>query len=132
MSFRLTLSSFPAGHVAHGKSQTVKAISGVHTVRFKNELERNITIKLGYANAKVRPLDPAPPSTTHTVTDRLARDTDLQVREPELRAARKLPLVLVGQGGPPAVRGSRLRRHDEALAVRPSTSSRPLSVAGRD
>merc|ERR1711936_1355651 len=26
---------------------------GVHTVRFKNELERNITIKLGYANAKI-------------------------------------------------------------------------------
>ena len=41
------------GHVAHGKSTIVKAISGVHTVRFKNELERNITIKLGYANAKV-------------------------------------------------------------------------------
>jgi len=40
--------------VAHGKSTVVKAISGVHTVRFKNELERNITIKLGYANAKVR------------------------------------------------------------------------------
>ena len=31
----------------------VKALSGVHTVRFKNELERNITIKLGYANAKI-------------------------------------------------------------------------------
>jgi translation initiation factor 2 subunit 3 len=31
----------------------VKAISGVQTVRFKNELERNITIKLGYANAKI-------------------------------------------------------------------------------
>ena len=27
--------------------------SGVQTVRFKNELERNITIKLGYANAKI-------------------------------------------------------------------------------
>lgn len=38
------------GHVAHGKSTVVKAISGVQTVRFKNELERNITIKLGYAN----------------------------------------------------------------------------------
>jgi ABC-type polysaccharide/polyol phosphate transport system ATPase subunit len=37
------------GHVAHGKSTVVKAISGVHTVRFKNELERNITIKLGMA-----------------------------------------------------------------------------------
>jgi translation initiation factor 2 gamma subunit (eIF-2gamma) len=47
---------FPAGtigHVAHGKSTLVKSISGVQTVRFKNELERNITIKLGYANAKV-------------------------------------------------------------------------------
>ena len=41
------------GHVAHGKSTVVKAISGVHTVRFKNEVERNITIKLGYANAKI-------------------------------------------------------------------------------
>lgn len=41
------------GHVAHGKSTVVKAISGVQTVRFKNELERNITIRLGYANAKI-------------------------------------------------------------------------------
>lgn len=41
------------GHVAHGKSTVVRAISGVQTVRFKNELERNITIKLGYANAKI-------------------------------------------------------------------------------
>ncbi len=39
--------------MAHGKSTVVKAISGVNTVRTKPELERNITIKLGYANAKV-------------------------------------------------------------------------------
>lgn len=45
------------GHVAHGKSTVVKAISGVQTVRFKNELERNITIKLGYANAKIYKLN---------------------------------------------------------------------------
>lgn len=41
------------GHVAHGKSTVVRAISGVQTVRFRNEMKRNITIKLGYANAKV-------------------------------------------------------------------------------
>eukprot|EP00917_Polyrhabdina_sp_WS-2016_P013046 GHVP01028718.1.p1 GENE.GHVP01028718.1~~GHVP01028718.1.p1 ORF type:complete len:469 (-),score=78.36 GHVP01028718.1:14-1420(-) len=41
------------GHVAHGKSTVVKAVSGVHTVRFKKEIQRNITIKLGYANAKI-------------------------------------------------------------------------------
>ncbi|KAK0748130.1 elongation factor Tu GTP binding domain-containing protein [Apiosordaria backusii] len=45
------------GHVAHGKSTVVKAISGVQTVRFKNELVRNITIKLGYANAKIYKCD---------------------------------------------------------------------------
>lgn len=31
----------------------------LQTVRFKNELERNITIKLGYANAKVYQCDSA-------------------------------------------------------------------------
>ena len=31
-----------------GKSTVVKGVSGVMTVRFKNELQRNITIKLGY------------------------------------------------------------------------------------
>mmetsp|Transcript_39347 Transcript_39347/g.77065 ORF Transcript_39347/g.77065 Transcript_39347/m.77065 type:complete len:435 (-) Transcript_39347:1264-2568(-) len=41
------------GHVAHGKSTLVRALTGVQTVRFKNELERNITIKLGYANSKI-------------------------------------------------------------------------------
>lgn len=41
------------GHVAHGKSTVVRAITGIQTVRFKDELERNITIKLGYANAKL-------------------------------------------------------------------------------
>jgi translation initiation factor 2 subunit 3 len=54
-----TLTQGTIGHVAHGKSTVVKAISGVQTVRFKNELERNITIKLGYANAKIyRAADP--------------------------------------------------------------------------
>ncbi|KAL8287395.1 hypothetical protein RQP46_003253 [Phenoliferia psychrophenolica] len=53
ISKQATINIGTIGHVAHGKSQTVKAISGVQTVRFKNELERNITIKLGYANAKI-------------------------------------------------------------------------------
>ena len=48
--------------MAHGKSTVVKALSGVQTVRFKNELERNITIKLGYANAKIyKCMDPECP-----------------------------------------------------------------------
>lgn len=53
ISKQATINIGTIGHVAHGKSSTVRAISGVQTVRFKNELERNITIKLGYANAKI-------------------------------------------------------------------------------
>jgi len=53
ISRQATINVGTIGHVAHGKSTVVKAISGVQTVRFKTELERNITIKLGYANAKI-------------------------------------------------------------------------------
>jgi len=60
ISRQATINIGTIGHVAHGKSTVVKAISGVQTVRFKNELERNITIKLGYANAKIYKGDPLP------------------------------------------------------------------------
>ena len=53
ISQQATINIGTIGHVAHGKSTLVKAVSGVKTVRFKSELERNITIKLGYANAKI-------------------------------------------------------------------------------
>jgi translation initiation factor 2 subunit 3 len=59
ISRQATINIGTIGHVAHGKSTVVKAISGVQTVRFKNELERNITIKLGYANAKIYKCDNA-------------------------------------------------------------------------
>ncbi|KAG5651314.1 hypothetical protein H0H81_009115 [Sphagnurus paluster] len=54
ISKQATINLGTIGHVAHGKSTVVKAISGVMTVRFKNELVRNITIKLGSINAKAK------------------------------------------------------------------------------
>jgi translation initiation factor 2 gamma subunit (eIF-2gamma) len=75
------------GHVAHGKSQTVKAISGVHTVRFRNELERNITIKLGYANAKVRHL---PIKVAGSVSDTLILDLRFTNARTQSASARDL------------------------------------------
>ena len=57
ISRQATINIGTIGHVAHGKSTLVKAISGVQTVKFKNELVRNITIKLGYANAKIYKAD---------------------------------------------------------------------------
>lgn len=48
-----TLNIITLGHVAHGKSTLVRDITGVRTQKHKSELERNITIFLGYANAKI-------------------------------------------------------------------------------
>lgn len=53
ISRQATINIGTIGHVAHGKSTIVKSLSGVQTIRFRNEKERNITIKLGYANAKI-------------------------------------------------------------------------------
>lgn len=53
ISRQATINIGTIGHVAHGKSTLIKAISGIQTTRFKSELVRNITIKLGYANAKI-------------------------------------------------------------------------------
>ena len=39
--------------MAHGKSTLVKQLSGTDPVRHQKERIRNITIKLGYANAKL-------------------------------------------------------------------------------
>jgi translation initiation factor 2 subunit 3 len=53
ISRQATMNVGTIGHVAHGKSTVVRALSGTNTIRFKQEKERNITIRLGYANAKI-------------------------------------------------------------------------------
>lgn len=53
MKNQATINIGTIGHVAHGKSTIVRALTGIHTVKFKTEKERNITIKLGYANCKI-------------------------------------------------------------------------------
>nr|CCC95855.1 unnamed protein product [Trypanosoma congolense IL3000] len=53
MSRQATINIGTIGHVAHGKSTVVKALSGVKTQKYHREAVMNITIHLGYANAKV-------------------------------------------------------------------------------
>jgi selenocysteine-specific elongation factor len=38
-----------AGHIDHGKTSLVKALTGIDTDRLKEEKERGITIDLGFA-----------------------------------------------------------------------------------
>lgn len=62
MSRQATINIGAIGHVAHGKSTVVKAISSIQTAKTKEEAKKNITIQLGYANAKIFkcPKCPAP------------------------------------------------------------------------
>jgi small GTP-binding protein len=42
-----------AGHVDHGKTELVKALSGINTDRLKEEKERGISIELGFATLQL-------------------------------------------------------------------------------
>src|SRR5262245_51489583 len=42
-----------AGHIDHGKSSLVEALTGVHPDRLKEEQERGITIDLGFASLQL-------------------------------------------------------------------------------
>jgi translation initiation factor 2 subunit 3 len=41
------------GHVSNGKSSVTKCLTGIATQKHSDEKKRNITIKLGYANARI-------------------------------------------------------------------------------
>jgi translation initiation factor 2 subunit 3 len=54
ISRQATINVGTIGHVAHGKSTIVKSLSGVSTGKFGREKQQNMTMKLGYGNAKVK------------------------------------------------------------------------------
>jgi translation initiation factor 2 subunit 3 len=56
------------GHVSDGKSTLTKSLTGVQTQRYAKEQETNITIRLGYANAKIYKCDKCePPSCYYSI-----------------------------------------------------------------
>ncbi len=55
------------GHVDHGKTTLVAALSGVWTDRHSEEIKRGISIKLGYADATFRKCPECEPPQAYTV-----------------------------------------------------------------
>jgi len=77
ISRQATINIGTIGHVAHGKSTVVRAISFVQTIRFKVEKIRNITIKLGYANAKIYKCPTCPRPSCYSSFGSLKEDSPL-------------------------------------------------------
>ena len=65
---RAPLTLGTAGHIDHGKTALVEALTGVHTDRLPEERERGISIELGYAPLRL-------PSGRSAVGRRRARAT---------------------------------------------------------
>ncbi len=42
-----------AGHIDHGKTELIKALTGIDTDRLKEEKERGISIELGFADIEL-------------------------------------------------------------------------------
>jgi len=54
------------GHVDHGKTTLVQALTGVWAARHSEELKRGLTLKLGYADASFRMCPNCPPPQRYT------------------------------------------------------------------
>ncbi len=58
------------GHIDHGKTSLVKAITNIWTDRHSESIKRNMTIKLGYADAIIRKCDHCKGASAYTIERR--------------------------------------------------------------
>jgi len=58
-----------AGHIDHGKTALVKALTGIDADRLKEEKERGITIDIGFAHLALDPRQPSVSSTFPAMND---------------------------------------------------------------
>ncbi|EET90446.1 MAG: translation initiation factor IF-2 subunit gamma [Candidatus Micrarchaeales archaeon] len=58
------------GHIDHGKTSLVKAITNIWTDRHSESIKRNMTIKLGYADAIIKKCEHCEGAEAYTIGDR--------------------------------------------------------------
>lgn len=58
------------GHIDHGKTSLTRAITGVMTDRHSESIKRNMTIKLGYADAVIRKCESCSGPSAYTTSDK--------------------------------------------------------------
>jgi len=80
------------GHVDHGKTTLVQALSGEWTDRHSEEIRRGISIKLGYADATIRKCPNCPPPQCYMTTFMAKGDTCPHCGE-KLQVLRRISFV---------------------------------------
>ena len=58
------------GRVANGKSSLIRALTGINPMKFTKEAEKNMTIKLGYTNAKFYKCETCPEPWCYQVNEK--------------------------------------------------------------
>ncbi|MEM4430496.1 MAG: translation initiation factor IF-2 subunit gamma, partial [Thermofilaceae archaeon] len=82
-----------AGHVDHGKTTLVEALTGIWTSRYSEELKRGITIKLGYADTTILKCPSCPPPQAYYTSATAPRDGKCKYCGSELVPVRKISFV---------------------------------------
>ncbi len=62
------------GHIDHGKTSLTRAVTGAWTDRHSESIKRNMTIKLGYADAVIRKCPTCKGSAAYTTLEKCAND----------------------------------------------------------
>lgn len=82
-----------AGHVDHGKTTLVEAITGIWTSRYSEELKRGITIKLGYADTTVVKCPSCSPPQAYYTSATAPPNGRCKYCNSELKPVRKISFV---------------------------------------
>lgn len=82
-----------AGHVDHGKTTLIEALTGIWAARYSEELKRGITLKIGYADTSVYKCPNCPPPRAYYTSAMVGEDLRCKYCGAPLQFLRKVSFI---------------------------------------
>jgi len=82
-----------AGHVDHGKTTLIEALTGIWAAKYSDEIERGITLRLGYADTAIYRCPNCPPPQAYYTEVTAPKDKKCRYCGSELEFRRKVSFV---------------------------------------